>query len=104
MASVVANNINNNENSNLDVQLHNSKFVSMLQQTAWVLNTTKNYNANYNDVNNNTKVVEQEDDEEIKQDNMKLLQIIIKKSLMMQLRKVTLLMEQIQLKILNLDY
>ena len=39
MASVVANNINNNENSNLDVQLHNSKkFVSMLQQTAWVLN------------------------------------------------------------------
>ena len=73
MASVVANNINNNENSNLDVQLHNSKkFVSMLQQTAWVLNNLiKNYNANYNDVNNNTKVAEQEDDKEIKQDNKK---------------------------------
>ena len=101
MASVVANNINNNENSNLDVQLHNSKkFVSMLQQTAWVLNNLiKNYNANYNDVNNNTKVAEQEDDKEIKQDNKKPpSNNMTKKSLMMQLRKVTLLMEQIQLK------
>ena len=60
MASVVANNINNNEivdnnSSNLDVQLHNSKkFISMLQQTAWVLNNLiKNYNANYKDGNNN---------------------------------------------------
>ena len=73
MASVVANNINNNENSNLDVQLHNSKkFVSMLQQTAWVLNNLiKNYNANYNNGKNNTKVAEQEDDKEIKQENKK---------------------------------
>ena len=78
MASVVANNINNNENSNLDVQLHNSKkFVSMLQQTAWVLNNLiKNYNANYNNGKNNTKVAEQEDDKEIKQENKNLLQII----------------------------